>query len=74
MKLDLTGERFGRLVVVEEGDGEWSEAVQKILTTWICLCDCDNEIEVQTRYLRAGSVKSCGCLLSQRREEVTVDV
>lgn len=38
MRLDLTGQRFGRLVAVEPSDvvGPWRNL------TWICKCDCGN--------------------------------
>jgi len=56
MKYDLTGERFGRLTVVEkvvdEEDG---------LTKWRCICDCENECLCRSYDLTSGKVKSCGC-------------
>ena len=53
--LNLTGERFGRLTVIEKC---------KILkyTGWVCLCDCGNTTKVYTNALRMGNTKSCGCL------------
>jgi len=49
---DLTGQRFGRLVVQYR-----NEETKK----WHCLCDCGNETEVAAGHLNAGSVSSCGC-------------
>lgn len=54
---DLTGKRFNKLVVlerVENGKGDKSR--------WRCLCDCGNETIVSGNNLKAGGVKSCGCL------------
>ena len=55
MKLDLTGQRFGKLTVVHE--------VEKLghFTAWLCKCDCGRESIVRTNSLRAGATKSCGC-------------
>lgn len=56
---NLTGQRFGRLLVVELVD---SPAGSKIPTKWRCLCDCGNIVEVQSANLKSGCSKSCGCL------------
>lgn len=54
--LDLTGQRFGKLVAVEMcGKNE------KGRTMWLCKCDCGNERKVLTYNLREGKTKSCGC-------------
>ena len=54
---DLTGQRFGRLVVVERGGRD-----KNGLTTWKCRCDC-GETTIETRSnLINGRVNSCGCL------------
>lgn len=58
MKLiDLTGQRFGRLTVIER-DG-WSSAWQ---TMWLCRCDCGNITRVERGNLVRGRTRSCGCL------------
>lgn len=53
---DLAGKRFGRLVAVERA------ANQKGRTCWLCQCDCGNRKIVQSNALKAGRVKSCGCI------------
>ena len=59
--VDLTGQRFGRLTVVEkEGSREYRPGRYRIY--WRCKCDCGNECSAHTTDLRAGKVKSCGCL------------
>ena len=59
--VDLTGQRFGRLTVVEkEGSREYRPGRYRIY--WQCKCDCGNECSAHTTDLRTGKVKSCGCL------------
>jgi hypothetical protein len=33
---------------------------------WLCRCDCGIEREVDASNLRAGTTKSCGCILAER--------
>jgi hypothetical protein len=56
-KIILTGQRFGRLLVVSEHGRKYDGCV-----TWLCKCDCGNERIVSGHSLRAGSTRSCGCL------------
>lgn len=69
MKIDLTGMRFGRLVVIREC-GRKNGAV-----AWLCRClgrlgdDCGNEVVVDGRSLRRDKTKSCGCLQRDRTSE-----
>lgn len=53
---DITGQRYGRLVVKEKVD------IVNNRSMWKCLCDCGNEKIVRSHDLQRGSVKSCGCL------------
>ena len=55
--IDMTGERYGRLLVVNPGDKSIAGSV-----TWHCLCDCGNEKVVSRSLLRSGLTRSCGCL------------
>lgn len=59
-KIDLTGQRFERLVVkrLVSGPGE--------RTRWLCICDCGNEHEAATQHLKNGLVPSCGCLKAEK--------
>lgn len=61
-KIDLTGQRFGKLTVLREGTGKRTSGGNKKVT-WICVCDCNpnKEIEVCSAELRSGHTKSCGC-------------
>lgn len=56
-KIDLTGQRFGRLMVIEE-----TEKNKHGHTQWICKCECGREHIASTSSLNAGNVLSCGCL------------
>lgn len=59
--IDLTGQRFGRLTVIaKEGSREYRPGKYRIY--WRCKCGCGNECSAHTTDLRAGKVKSCGCL------------
>lgn len=58
--IDLTGQRFGRLVVLERAENE-----PKKHARWLCKCDCGNELIVQSHCLKLGGQKSCGCLREQ---------
>lgn len=54
--IDLTGQRFGRLVVIS--------LVYKDMTSqsfWVSRCDCGVEKIVSRNNLRRGNTQSCGC-------------
>lgn len=56
-KLDLIGQRFGKLVVIaKSGDKDRFGAI-----FWYCLCDCGGESVVRAANLRSGGTISCGC-------------
>ena len=62
---DLTGQRFGRLVVVKPTGGKSTNYNRE----WLCQCDCGGTKIVTTHDLRAGFVKSCGCLYNERQAD-----
>ena len=63
-KIDLKGQRFSRLVVLEEsGKDKWYSLL------WKCKCDCGNKIIVNSSSLKSGNTKSCGCLQKDRSVE-----
>jgi hypothetical protein len=57
--IDITGKRFGRLVVLERVP--W--LLRHNAVDWKCLCDCGTETIVRGTSLRQGDSKSCGCLV-----------
>ena len=61
--VDLTGQRFGRLVVVKRvpNDDKFN------MVRWECLCDCGNTCVTYGNSLRNGNTTSCGCA---RRENI----
>ena len=56
-KIDLTGQRFGRLLVISECGRTKDRSV-----AWLCRCDCGGEVIVRSVCLRRGNTRSCGCL------------
>ena len=54
--IDLTGQRFGRLTVIERTNQSPGEEVR-----WLCKCSCGKTVEVDAKSLRKGKTKSCGC-------------
>ena len=56
-KIDLTGQRFGRLIVLEKLPERRRQSV-----CWLCRCNCGNKHVAITAELRKGRTNSCGCL------------
>jgi hypothetical protein len=54
---DLTGQRFGKLLVVARA-GQDSRGRAK----WLCQCDCGGTTESMGYRLRGGFSSSCGCM------------
>lgn len=67
--MDLTGQRFGKLIVIEKDKPFKTKSGQSVVK-WICQCDCGNTTSVATALLRNGKTKSCGCLQKERAKEV----
>lgn len=62
---DLTGQRFGRLVVTSRAEGIGARE----RAAWECQCDCGNRKAVAQDPLRDGRTQSCGCLKIERTVE-----
>lgn len=56
--LDLTGQKFGRLIVVQKTD----ERSRDGEIMWLCECECGNYKIVRTSSLKNNNIRSCGCL------------
>ena len=57
---DLTGKRFGKLVVLERVEDHISSGGYRY-PKWKCVCDCGNEVDVISKRLKSNTTKSCGC-------------
>jgi hypothetical protein len=55
--IDLTGQRFGRLVAIRRAPAEHGQKPR-----WECICDCGKAHVGAASHLRRGGIKSCGCL------------
>lgn len=56
-KLDLKGQTFNLLTVIEELPHQPGEKIK-----WKCICACGNETVAVGSELKNGHKKSCGCL------------
>lgn len=69
IKLDLAGQRFGKLTVLSFSHKECNK------NYWFCLCDCGNTCTAPSALLRSGYIRSCGCPVEKQKvEEITVKV
>lgn len=57
--IDISGQTFGRLTVVEFSHRDGQRCL------WRCRCSCGTERLHESRDLRRGDAKSCGCLRSE---------
>lgn len=63
MGIDLLGQRFGKLLVIQKGENKHSYKKNY----WICQCDCGNITPpIEGASLRKeNGTRSCGCLMSE---------
>lgn len=54
--LQLSGQRFGRLIAEER-----TESDSRGRAVWRCTCDCGATTKVLATHLKRGNTKSCGC-------------
>jgi hypothetical protein len=54
--IDITGQRFGRLVVVQRAN-----STPRGKARWLCQCDCGKAHVTTSENLRCGDTRSCGC-------------
>lgn len=62
--IDLTDQRFGRLLVVERAGSNKRQSA-----LWKCACDCGNITYVPTVDLTHNKTRSCGCLKNEKSSE-----
>ena len=57
--IDISTQKFGRLTAIKRVKA----------ASWLCRCDCGNEIIVPYSNLTQGLQKSCGCLRKKCKED-----
>lgn len=62
--IDLTAQRFGRLVVQERDHNSFAKQIR-----WICRCDCGNVKSIAGNKLKNGNTRSCRCLDTEMTKE-----
>jgi hypothetical protein len=62
--IDLTGQRFGRLVVMKLSD---IRKGKRNIRLWKCQCDCGKTAYVRSSSLRRGHTTSCGCYINEKQ-------
>lgn len=65
MRENIIGQRFNRLVVIEDDGTRSSKGEIK----WLCHCDCGDLYHALGYRLRNGRTKSCGCLNDEKRHK-----
>lgn len=68
-RMDISGQRFGRLIALEPTDKHLCNSV-----IWKCRCDCGKTAEVAAINLRNGNTRSCGCLSAEVHSEKCSDL
>lgn len=61
--MDLVGQKFGRLTVIEFC------GIKNRKARWKCVCDCGLAVIAESGNLRSGNTKSCGCLRRETARE-----
>ncbi len=64
-RIDLTGQRFGKLLVLG-----FAEEQRGYASRFLCLCDCGNKKVVMGQNIKSGSTASCGCRQIERGREL----
>jgi hypothetical protein len=59
--VDITGQRFGRLVAIELAPRPWPSGNAR----WLCQCDCGQMHVASGSNMRTGRVRSCGCSIRE---------
>lgn len=60
--IDITGQRFHRLVVLGQAPQQEAGKIR-----WRCQCDCGKVVILPAGNMKNGHTKSCGCWLEERR-------
>lgn len=60
-RVNLIGQTFGRLTVIERADG-YTSPKGSTASLWVCECICGATVTIRMDALRSGVTRSCGCL------------
>jgi hypothetical protein len=66
-KLDLTGQKFGKLTVIKPAPGIPNGPGGRVFSAWSCQCECGGTKIVRTTMLQDGTSVCCGCTFDLRR-------
>jgi hypothetical protein len=61
--IDMTGKKIGLLTFLEPTQIKTKDRAMH----WICICDCGQKKEVNSKSVRSGLVVSCGCYGKKQR-------
>ena len=64
-KIDITGQRFGRLVAIKPT----IKRTRQRYVVWECQCDCGEIVEKCGHCVKRNLIRSCGCLQMDIRKE-----
>jgi hypothetical protein len=64
--LDLTGQKLGRLLILEKTN----KRTKSRGVIWKCQCECGNIIEIGSPSLKNKLTQSCGCLRKEKAKEI----
>lgn len=64
--VDLTGKRFGKLIVIKRAEDSLTKSGKK-LVAWECKCDCGKKCVIRSTNLKSGNTTSCGCVAKKIR-------
>lgn len=73
LKYDLTGQKFGRLNVINQAETLWSDSGKSRMIRWNCKCECGEFTIVNSRALRTSKTLSCGCYQKERVSDSLTD-
>ena len=63
---DLVGKKYFKLKVIKFKGFKKIDFGKKRTSIWLCKCDCGGYKITSTKFLQAGRIKSCGCLLKRK--------
>lgn len=66
--INLTGQTFGRLTVLERDTTKPSG--QGKSAYWLCQCECGNKVSIRSDKLKKGITQSCGCLSKEIHSQI----